>query len=569
MKKKYKKEKRRIFISIISVLLLLCILATGTYTIITYENTKENLINQQQIIANEKFKDISVKLTKDIFEKYYTLGWETTVDDPENTYVSISDLYFDLYLGNNSKRTTELIAETEIAKPSGFYGETEYMPVSTDFKDIPLYQKKFIESMSKEQYKKITDYLKTPADSDGTYYALVCTEFYVTKLKGEVLPKTVEIVKTHEDNVWYVQDTPVEEFPLNIKQSVKKLKQYKIVDIGHNIIPADFITSNCDNKEIKSIAKKMDKKDIELYETAPFTYVVECKTDQSIYNSDENVNESEEIIRGKFYHTTYAPTNYALIYAHRFNVLDECLENILTVDITILAFFIIIGLILTFSIIHTFNNRVRQEEKRIEMTNAFAHNLKTPLLVISGFAENLIENVNTEKKDHYSKVIKEQTVEMDNLIHRMLEFSKLDSGEFKLKRTDFIFNDLLNEVLSKYSDSNKEILINSEKNVKINADREILKLAIDNLIENAVKYSSGSNEIQVKLLNNYFEISNTCKGIDKSDIKNLWQPFYRKNNNSEKGNGIGLSIVKSVFNLHKFKFGSDVTDNKIKFYFNF
>ena len=67
--------------------------------------------------------------------------------------------------------------------------------------------------MTDGQYKKITDYLLSDKTDDGSYYELLCREFYY--YKGDIIPKNIEIVKTTEGNVWYVQDEVIEYFELH------------------------------------------------------------------------------------------------------------------------------------------------------------------------------------------------------------------------------------------------------------------------------------------------------------------------------------------------------------------
>ena len=81
------------------------------------------------------------------------------------------------------------------------------------------------------------------------------------------------------------------------------------------------------------------------------------------------------------------------------------------------------------------------------MTNAIAHNLKTPLFVIGGFAENLKNEEDTEKKLHNIEIIQQQTEEMDILIHRMLDLSRFDSPALKLNCEVFDFKPFIEKIL--------------------------------------------------------------------------------------------------------------------------
>ena len=94
------------------------------------------------------------------------------------------------------------------------------------------------------------------------------------------------------------------------------------------------------------------------------------------------------------------------------------------------------------------------------------------------------------------------------------------------------------------------------------ADRELMETVIQNLIDNAVKYSLPETEITIEVNGNTLSVSNQTEPLTKSELKQLWQPYYRKDKSrSKKGNGLGLSIVKSILDLHEAKYIVEMTGN--------
>ena len=105
----------------------------------------------------------------------------------------------------------------------------------------------------------------------------------------------------------------------------------------------------------------------------------------------------------------------------------------------------------------------------------------------------------------------------------------------------------------------------SGKNIT-EADKELLKTALQNLIDNAVKYALPETVIKVGLNGTTFTVSNEAEPLSKSDIKEIWQPYVRKDKSrTTKGNGLGLSIVKSIMDLHKVDYGFEYKDKILIF----
>lgn len=198
------------------------------------------------------------------------------------------------------------------------------------------------------------------------------------------------------------------------------------------------------------------------------------------------------------------------------------------------------------------------EDYRKSLTDAMAHDLKSPLMALSGFAENLKDNVHTEKRGYYADVISENVNYMNSIIERILELSKTETNDMKLKRESIELQTLFDEVVSKYEGQmdKKKLTVDIEGDITINADRQLMLQAIDNLISNSVKFSDDETVINIVCDKNFMTISNTyTANEDEPDELDLLKPFVKgsESRSNKSGSGVGLTIAKNIFELHGYK----------------
>lgn len=307
----------------------------------------------------------------------------------------------------------------------------------------------------------------------------------------------------------------------------------------------DTVFDNTSNGQFNSI-----------YDAGEFNYIY-----YNTFNENYNVEMADNITQ-----------NYTdrFCYFHKYNILSECSDELITMMIYILTSFTAMGILIAFMSWHTLKKQIMLEEKRRELTNSMAHDLKTPLFVISGYAENLLENVHTDKKDHYAQMIYDKTNELNGMVHNMLELSKLESNSFNPQKEEFDLVSATKEILMQFKNSNNfNILLEGIDKANITADKGLIKRAISNFIQNAEKYSENKQAI-IDISSNKFKISNQCTKIKANEVKRLWEPYYvGENSVRNNGNGLGLSIVKNIMQAHNFDFGAELENEKIVFYFTF
>ena len=432
-------------------------------------------------------------------------------------------------------------------------------------------------SMTDEQYNKIADYLNSEPDENGNYYILSVNQYAMDNYNGvgtdEMIPIRLEILRTNENHVWYAEDEHIEYFDLSsdkiseIKELQKQMEEnYKknndsasdtvligpirsIGDIKKNEITKDFFFNGGKENELKEYNKN-NPEDSDIFTAYipldDFSFIY-----RQIYEANPNYTDGFSSVDEM---NSYNQKTCKICIYQKLEPLKACMPTLIIGNSIILAFFILIGILLSLIIWRNFKNRAIREQHRIEMTNAVAHNLKTPLCIINGFSENLREESGYLTKQHYINVIQEQANEMDILVHKMLDFSKLETDSAKLNIKSFNIKTELENIAKKYNDISSKNIIVTADDKEIFADKELMELVFENLIENAVKYSKDNSDIKISFANNNFNISNECDEISKKDLKKIWKPYNRLEKDEEvRGTGIGLSIVKHILKLHRIK----------------
>lgn len=192
-----------------------------------------------------------------------------------------------------------------------------------------------------------------------------------------------------------------------------------------------------------------------------------------------------------------------------------------------------------------------------------SHELKTPMTTIGGFIDGIIDGtIEPDQQKYYLGIVSDEVKRLSRLVQSMLSLSRLESGEFKLNPSSFDFCELLlNVVLSQEQRIEKQRIningLDSIGSVTVNADRDLIYQVIYNLVDNAVKFTpEGGNigfAIKVDSKKMYFRIENTGKGIPLSELKYVFERFYKvdKSRSANKtGTGLGLYIVKTILKTH-------------------
>lgn len=224
-----------------------------------------------------------------------------------------------------------------------------------------------------------------------------------------------------------------------------------------------------------------------------------------------------------------------------------------------------------------YENEVRQENVRREFIANASHELKTPLGVVKSYVEAIRDNVKTEKRAYYFDVIMDETAKMDELIMQMLSLARLEQQNMILNKQKIDMGKLIHGVTNRFETLAQEKKLHLEicgEYGYANVDGERVKQVLSNLIDNAVKYSKPDSEIKIKgiVCNDTIriEVSNDCDPISEDQLAKIWERFYKvdtSHNRDMEGYGLGLSIVKKIFEMHGFEYGAFVTETGIAVWF--
>lgn len=222
------------------------------------------------------------------------------------------------------------------------------------------------------------------------------------------------------------------------------------------------------------------------------------------------------------------------------------------------------------------HNELNKRNKNLKsFISDASHEMKTPIALIKAYAIGMKDGLDDGT---YTDTIIEQAENMANTINTLLYWAKYEKREVNSHPVD------LKERLYK-SLKNYELLINrgninvkcsmDDKEFIISSDKDSIDMVFNNLISNAIKYTS-NNEIEINLFKENENVVLSIKnGIDygmEDDIENIWKPFYvlEKSRSKElSGTGLGLTIVRTILEENNFRYKVEICDGTIEFYIIF
>ena len=232
---------------------------------------------------------------------------------------------------------------------------------------------------------------------------------------------------------------------------------------------------------------------------------------------------------------------------------------------------------------------IEEKSKIDEMRKSFisdvSHELKTPIALIQGYSEGLLENVNTddESKKFYAEVILDETNKMDKLVKQLLELMKLEYGKREFSDKEFNIVELEKEVIRKskvmLDEKQVEVELLSPDEITVIADDFYIEQVITNYLTNAIKHVEErngkkriviENSVNVEKNKVRIKVYNTGINIKEEDMTRIWNRFYKideSRNRADGGTGIGLSFVKAIMTNYKNEYGVVNKDDGVEFYF--
>ena len=232
---------------------------------------------------------------------------------------------------------------------------------------------------------------------------------------------------------------------------------------------------------------------------------------------------------------------------------------------------------------------IEEKSKIDEMRKTFisdvSHELKTPIALIQGYSEGLLENVNSdeESRKFYAEVILDETNKMDKLVKQLLELMKLEYGKREFNNKEFDIVELEKEVIRKTNvmieEKHAEIKFDETKDISVFADDFYIEQVLTNYLTNAIKnvkemygekYIKISNEILEEENKVCIKVFNTGENISEENLNRIWNRFYKADESRHRedgGTGIGLAFVKAIMGNYDNKYGVKNLENGVEFYF--
>ncbi len=234
---------------------------------------------------------------------------------------------------------------------------------------------------------------------------------------------------------------------------------------------------------------------------------------------------------------------------------------------------------------------IEEKSKIDEMRKSFisdvSHELKTPIALIQGYSEGLLENVNTdeESRKFYAEVILDESNKMDKLVKQLLELMKLEYGKREFNDKEFDIVEVENEVIRKskvmIEEKEAEVIFENQNSINVFADDFYIEQVLTNYLTNAIKnvMINEDNKKIIKIKNEILQgknkvrisVFNTGKNIREEDLNRIWNRFYKvdeSRNRDDGGTGIGLSFVKAVMSNYGNNYGVINKDDGVEFYFD-
>ncbi|SMD33864.1 two-component system, OmpR family, phosphate regulon sensor histidine kinase PhoR [Reichenbachiella faecimaris] len=219
----------------------------------------------------------------------------------------------------------------------------------------------------------------------------------------------------------------------------------------------------------------------------------------------------------------------------------------------------------TYLMIRNIRNALKIAQLKSDFVSNVSHEIRTPLSLIRMYAETLMLGrlTSEEKKNHYYQTIHHESGRLTFLVNNILDFSRIEGNRKTYRMEEKNLNHLIKSLHESYGHYFVEKKINcqltlSDQSLPVSVDEQAFDEAMSNLIENAIKYGNGQQEIFITtfIVSGFAccSIKDQGIGISKSTQKHIFDKFYRVESaltQKTKGTGLGLSLVKHIMESHQ------------------
>ena len=225
-------------------------------------------------------------------------------------------------------------------------------------------------------------------------------------------------------------------------------------------------------------------------------------------------------------------------------------------------------------LIRDITDEYNTEKMRTDFISSVSHELKTPMVMLSGYSEALLDDIVTEPEEvkEMVSIIKDESDRMNKLVSELLIIARMDSDDVLYDIKEQNFTMLLDELHQRFDyklkDNNIELVIETgSETVQFPFDYDKLNQVFTNLIDNAIRYTSRGDMITINVAEDNedyvsIEVRDTGTGIKRENLKHIFERFYKADEartRGKHGTGLGLYIVSNIIKKH----GGTITADSI------
>ena len=227
-------------------------------------------------------------------------------------------------------------------------------------------------------------------------------------------------------------------------------------------------------------------------------------------------------------------------------------------------------------VVHDITQLRSLDSMRRDFISNLSHELRTPVSVIRANSETLIDSALDDKKQAkiFAKAILHNAERLTDMVSSLLDLSRIEYGELKLNfeqlDLDLFFKRYIESISTLSKKKNINILFNPQHQGTINADFQAFERIMNNLVDNAIKYSEKDSQIIISTSNESDEyikimVEDSGEGISSEDKDHIFSRFYRTASaraTDNQGSGLGLAIVKHLVNSLNGEVGVQNSESK-------
>jgi signal transduction histidine kinase len=202
---------------------------------------------------------------------------------------------------------------------------------------------------------------------------------------------------------------------------------------------------------------------------------------------------------------------------------------------------------------------------RRELIAGVSHDLRTPLATLQGYIETLLMRdsaLSADERRQYLEIAIRHCAQLTKLVAGLFDLSRLEAGEMTIHREPFSIGELVQDVVQKFQLAGRErdirVTTNAGGNLPfVSADIALIERVLENLIENAIRYTPPGGAVTVLLRSHEHAVavavSDTGAGIPAEDLPHIFDRYYRADRSRKDRTGhagLGLAIVKKILDLH-------------------